>query len=176
MSTYNDFIDLAMERYSCRQYSDKPVDKKTILEVLEAARIAPSACNKQPWTFYVVSGKETQQKINECYDREWFSKAPVHIVAVGDHSKSWHRTDFDGKDHADIDIAIAVEHLCLAATACGLGTCWVCHFDVEKCRKALELSSDEEPIAIIPIGYPQTEKLPAKNRKQIDEIVKWCDR
>lgn len=93
------------------------------------------------------------------------------IIACGIHPAAWHRAD--GKD-TDIDVAIAVEHICLAATSLGLGTCWICNFDAPALSSASNLPDDTEPIAIIPLGYPNPDtKVPAKNRKAIDEIVKW---
>lgn len=77
----------------------------------------------------------------------------------------------DGKDHADIDVAIAVEHLCLAATEQGLGTCWVCNFDVPLCREVLQLPVHIEPAVLIPVGYPAEQEMSTKKRKSLDEIL-----
>lgn len=94
-------------------------------------------------------------------------------MALGTHDEAWHR-GFDGKDHTDVDVAIAVEHLCLAATSVGLGTCWVCNFDLAIVKDGLQLPDNVEPIAIIPIGYPvDGETVPEKKRKALDDIVKW---
>lgn len=174
MPSYKDFIELVNNRYSCRKYADRKVEKETLLQVLEAARLDPSACNKQPWRFYVVSAEPLRQRICECYDREWVKSAPAFIVAVGNHDEAWHRS-FDNKDHTDVDLSIATEHICLAATSLGLGTCWICHFNPELCKEVLNLDANQEPIAIIPIGYPENENIPEKKRKSIDEIVEWCD-
>ena len=171
MSAYNTFTALAHQRYSCRDFLPKKVERKEIEKVIDAARLAPSACNKQPWTFHIVENAEKRNAIIECYNREWFKTAPIYIIAVGDHNEAWKRAD--DKDHTDIDIAIAVEHLCLAASTLGLGTCWVCNFDKGKCAKTLNLNDNEEPIAIIPIGYPTKSDIPEKKRKNINEIIKW---
>ena len=128
------FLELAKKRYSVRSYLDRPVEKEKLLQVLEAARIAPSAVNKQPWNFIVVTNENTKNKIAETYPREWFKTAPAVIVVCGDHSKSWKRKD--GKDHCNIDVA-AIDHMTLAATDLGLGTCWVCAFDAKQCHKIL---------------------------------------
>lgn len=87
------------------------------------------------------------------------------------HSQSWKRKS-DGKDFADVDAAIAIDHLVLKATELGLGTCWICNFDVEMARKKLELPDHIEPIAIIPIGYT-TSEAPVKKRKDLSELVHW---
>jgi len=165
------FIDLAKKRYSVRNYKNLPVEKEKILQVVEAARISPSAVNFQPWHFIVVTTEEIKSRIAETYPRDWFRKAPAVIVVCGDHSGSWKRKD--GKDHCDIDVAIAITHMTLAAADMGLGTCWVCAFDAAKCHKILELPDNLEVIALIPIGYPADDEVPQKKRKCINEIVSW---
>lgn len=165
------FLDIVKKRYSVRKYKDKPVKKEKILQVLEAARNAPSAVNYQPWHFIVLTDEELKNKIAEAYPRDWFKKAPVIIVACGDHSVSWKRQD--SKDHCDIDLGIAVEHIALAAADIGLGTCWACAFDAEKCHEIMELPDNLEVVALLPMGYPDAETIPAKKRKSIDEIVSW---
>lgn len=169
---YPEFIELVSRRYSCRQYdSTRPVHRDTVDAVIEAARLAPSACNKQPWTFVAVTDAEKRASILT-KSRPSFVDAPVLIVACGHHAEAWHRPS-DGKDHTDVDVSIAVEHLCLAAAALDLGTCWVCSFDVEATRNALSLPDDIEPIALIPLGYPLDEQIPEKKRKPLNEILKW---
>lgn len=169
---YSRFIDLISSRYSCRSYSDAPVSREIVMKILEAARLAPSACNRQPWRFVVVTDESTRARIL-AKSREGFRKAPVLIVACGDHSTAWHRTA-DNKDHTDVDIAIAVEHICIAATSLGLGSCWVCSFDTDAAREAIDLPADWEPIALIPIGYPADDsQVPQKIRKSDDEIIRW---
>ncbi|HHW00892.1 MAG TPA: nitroreductase [Clostridiaceae bacterium] len=165
------FIDLAKKRYSVRNYKNVPVEKEKILQVIEAARISPSAVNFQPWHFIVVTTEEMKSRIAETYPRDWFRKAPAVIVVCGDHSSSWKRKD--GKDHCDIDVAIAVDHMTLAAADMGLGTCWVCAFDAEKCHQILELPENLEVIALMPIGYPADDEVPQKKRKSINEIISW---
>ena len=133
ISKYPYFYDLVRERYSCRHYdASAPVDDSIVKAILETAQLAPSACNRQPWTFVVVRDKATRQRLLHA-SRPSFVDAPVLIVACGHHEQAWHRPS-DDKDHTDIDLAIAVEHICLAAAALDLGTCWVCSFDVEAVR------------------------------------------
>lgn len=178
ISKYPQFYDLVRERYSCRHFDPTaPVDDSVITAILETAQLAPSACNRQPWTFIVVRDPHTRQQLLHA-SRPTFIDAPVVIVACGHHDESWHRPT-DGKDHTDIDLAIAIEHICLAATSLDLGTCWVCSFDVPGTRKALALPDQVEPIALIPIGYPAAETdgtatpVPIKNRKNINDIIRW---
>ncbi|HHX17783.1 MAG TPA: nitroreductase [Clostridium sp.] len=165
------FIELAKKRYSVRSYLDKPVEKEKILQVLEAGRIAPSAVNKQPWNFIVITNEATKSKIANTYPRDWFKTAPAIIVVCGDHSKSWKRSD--GKDHCDVDAAIAIDHMTLAAADIGLGTCWVCAFDAAKCHEVLNLPENLEVIALLPIGYPADTAPENKKRLDISEIVTW---
>ena len=165
------FLDIAKSRYSVRGYENKEVEKEKLLQILEAGRLAPSAVNYQPVHFIVITDMEQKKKIYETYPRSWLKEAPVIIVACGDHSVSWKRGD--GKDHCDIDLAIAVDHMTLAAADLGLGTCWICAFDAEKCRKLLELPDNLEPMVLLPVGYPKGGRLTEIKRKSLDEIVSW---
>ena len=167
---------LFLERKSVRSFSQKNIDKTTLLELLNAARIAPSAVNYQPWRFFICKSDEIKEKIKESYPRKWFTSAPLYIVACADKSQSWKRSA-DNKDHGNIDVAIAITHLMLKATSIGLGTCWVCNFDASILKDALNLNNTLEPVAIIPIGYPNeeasTETDPPKKRKSIEEFTEW---
>lgn len=166
------FNQLLTQRYSCRAYKTEPVDDQLLHEVLEAARLAPSACNKQPWTFIIVRDETTRHKILS-KSRPAFLDAPVVIVACGHHDLAWHR-QADDKDHTDIDLAIAVEHLALSATDHGLASCWVCSFDVEATVEALSLPHGVEPVALLPVGYAaEGDPLPQKIRKPMQEIIRW---
>jgi nitroreductase len=166
------FIELASQRYSVRNFESRSIEKEKLLYVLEAARIAPSAANFQPWTFLIVTDPEILKSIQSLYRREWLKTAPAIIVAMGDHNKGWHRL-LDGKDFTEIDVAIAVDHLTLAATEQGLGTCWICNFDTEKCCNLLNTPDNLEIIALIPIGYPVIEAKTAKNRASLDQLFFW---
>ena len=170
---YPQLYNLVKQRYSCRQYLDKPVGRDLIAAVLDTARLAPSACNRQPWEFLVIDTDPLRGKVIESYGRDWVKNVPVFIVALGRHDEAWKRPT-DGKDDTDIDVAIAVEHMCLAATSMNLGTCWICNFDAARLTADLGLPEGIEPIAIIPLGYPDpTASLPMKNRKPFDQVVKW---
>lgn len=168
------FLDLAVSRFSVRNFSSRPVEKEKLEYILKVAQIAPSAVNFQPWHFYVITQTQMLEQLHTCYHRDWFKTAPVCIVVVGDHSQSWKRKP-DEKDYCDIDIAIAIDHLTLAAHNLGLGSCWVCNFNLEKCRQLFNFAPHLEPIALIPIGYPADETKPEKKRKKFDEIVTWIE-
>lgn len=163
------FLDLIKQRYSCRSYQNKRVEQEKLDYVMECVRLAPSAVNKQPWVFRIVENEDDKSKLHTCYGREWFQTAPMYIICSILHDEEWVRSD--GKHHGDIDIAIAVEHLCLAATEQGLATCWVCNFDAAKCKQLFSIADNEEPAVLIPIGYAADEAR-EKKRKTISEICK----
>lgn len=165
------FLELVNNRYSVRQYQDKEIEKEKLLTVIEAARLAPSAVNYQPLHYIIVSDPEKKEKLMESYPRKWISSAPTIIIVCLDRSKSWKRRD--GKDHGDIDGGIAIEHMALAATNIGLGTCIVCAFDSKKVHNDLELPSNMEVIALLPIGYPADQEIPDKKRDSLKYILSW---
>lgn len=162
------FLDLVKQRYSSRSYQAKSVEKEKVDYVMECVRFAPSAVNKQPWRFHVISSDSDKEKLRQCYNREWFTTAPMYVIASILHDEEWVRSD--GKHHGDIDIAIAVEHLCLAATEQGLATCWVCNFDADLCRQLFSLAANEEPAVLIPLGYA-ADAPKEKTRKTAEEII-----
>ena len=162
------FLELVKNRYSCRAYEPHDVEKEKLDYILECVRFAPSAVNKQPWRFHTVSNEDEKTKLQQCYNRDWFKTAPMYIIASILHDEEWVRSD--GKHHGDIDIAIAVEHLCLAATEQGLATCWACNFDAALCKELFTLPENEEPAVIVPLGYAADELKP-KSRKAIGDIT-----
>ena len=162
-------LELAKQRYSVRLFSNKEIEKEKVDYLLEVARMAPSAVNIQPWSFLVLQSEEAKKDIQACYDRDWFKTAP--LVVCGNHLASWERAS-DNKDHCDIDIAIATEHIALAAAEQGLGSCWVCNFDAALCKKLMQLPDGIEPMVILPIGYAdQQAVVKEKNRKNTEDIV-----
>jgi len=169
------FLELAKQRYSSRNYKNQKIEKEKMLYVLEAARIAPSAANKQPWHFILIDEPELLNNIKSIYERNWIVNVPAVILICGDFSKAWVRRS-DNKNHLDIDIAIAVDHMTLAATDIGLATCWVCNFDVKKCCELFKLPKNLEPIVLLPIGYPDDSAEINRHetaRLKIEEIVCW---
>ncbi len=165
------FQQLAKTRYSVRSYSEEPVSDEQLHYILECARIAPSAVNFQPWHFYIARTDEALEKVRQTYPRTWFATAPLVIVGCIRHDQSWHRPA-DQKDHGDIDIAIATEHICLAAAEHGLGTCWVCNFDAQLLHQLLNLPLEEEAAVLIPLGHLAADAAPRPTtRKPMGEIV-----
>lgn len=164
------FHELSQKRFSARKFTDEQVSQADLDYILECVRLAPSACNKQPWKFVVVRSDEAKRKLWRAYDREWFRSAPLYVVCMKSSSSCWTRTD-DNKQHGDIDVAIATEHLCLAAADRGLGTCWVCNYDTRLLSQLLP-SEEYEAVAIIPLGHIAEDcPHPEKKRKAMNEIV-----
>ena len=162
-------LELSQSRYSVRAFQTKPVSADDLQYVLECARLAPSACNRQPWHFYICQSEEALQKVCQCYPRDWFNTAPTVIICTINHEEEWVRPSDDHR-HGIVDISIAAEHICLSATERGMGSCWVCNFDTQKCHELFCLPVNEEAAVLIPLGYPASE--PAeKKRKTVDEIV-----
>jgi len=165
-----DFLDLAKKRFSVRAYESGPVPDDALNKVLEAARLAPSAANRQPLHLMVLRDGPHRHAINLAYPRDWFRKPPVVIVLCVEPAKAWARSD--GKNYGDVDAAIAMDHMTLCATALGFGTCWVGAFDPAKVRAILELPAGIEPLAMMPLGIP-AESARGKPRKALDEMVHW---
>lgn len=162
-------LELSQSRYSVRAYQSQPVSAEDLQYVFECARLAPSACNRQPWHFYVCQSEDALQKVRQCYPRDWFNTAPAVIICTIDHEEEWVRPADDHR-HGIVDISIAAEHICLSAAERGMGTCWVCNFDVQKCHELFNLLVNEEAAILIPLGYPASE-IAEKKRKAMDEIV-----
>ncbi|MCK3685195.1 nitroreductase family protein [Maribellus sp. YY47] len=162
--------DVIQQRFSVRKFKSQAVEQQKLLQILDAGRLAPSAVNFQPWHFIVVE-KEVLVKLYSVYPAKWLQQAPLVIVVCSVHSQSWKRGS-DGKDSADIDAAIAIDHMTLMATSLGLGTCWICNFNVNRCSELLKLPGNVEPVALLPVGYPDTEA-PEKQRKSLEEIVHY---
>jgi len=165
-----EFFELIKKRYSVRGYQSKPVEEEKLQKVLEAANLAPTAANRQPFKLIVIHTKGKESELKRIYHRDWFSQAPIVIGVCAVPSKGWSRKD--GKNYSDVDATIAMDHLILAAADLGLGTCWVAAFDPDAARKILGLPDDVEPVAFTPLGYPADE-WKAKKRKTLSELVRY---
>jgi nitroreductase len=165
-----DVFEAIHTRRSVRAYRKDPIPEGVLGKVLDAARLAPSAGNRQPWLFIVVRSPEVKEKLRAAYGAEWMYDAPVVVCACGVPGKAWVRSD--GRSYMDVDVTIAMEHLILEAWEQGLGTCWIGAFDAAKLREALELPADLEPIAMTPLGYPAEEPC-ARPRKPMEEFARF---
>lgn len=144
------FLELAKERYSLRQFSDRPVEKEKLEQILEAGRVAPTACNNQPQKILVLEGGEALAKLKKC--TPYTFGAPVVLAVCYDSAQSWKRR-YDGKDSGDVDAAIVGAHLMLEAADLGLGTTWVGSFDPAAFRAEFALPASVVPVALFPLGY-----------------------
>ena len=167
-----DFFELIEKRYSARAYASKPVEEDKLIRVLEAAILAPTAANKQPFRILVVRTAGRQSELKRIYGRPWFVQAPLIVCACAVKDESWVRRD--GKEYAEVDATIAFTHLILAARELGLGTCWIAAFDPESARDVLNLPAGLDPVAFSPLGYPADEWKP-KKRRPVSDLVKFLD-
>jgi nitroreductase len=166
-----EFPELIQARYSVRAYQPDPVDDAKLQQVLEAARLAPTAANHQPFGVVVIHTVGREAEIRLIYHREWLLQAPLILCVCGIPAGGWVR-GLDGKNYTDVDAAIVMDHLILAATHLGLGTCWIAAFNPEAVRNMLGLPAGVEPVALTPLGYPADESHP-KERKPLAELVHY---
>ena len=174
------FLELVQNRQSDRAFLDKPVEKEKIERILEAARLAPSACNSQPWKFVVVTNHEKRILVadataSKVLSMNHFTKqAPVQLVLI--EEKSNFTSGIGGmltnKHYPHIDLGVAASHISLAATDEGLGSCIVGWCNEKKVRKALDIPRNKRVLLVIFLGY-SNQPLRTKNRKTIEEIVSW---
>jgi nitroreductase len=165
-----DFNKLINKRYSVRAYKTKLVEDEKLAIVLEAARLAPTASNRQPFQIIVIHSLGKEDKLLEIYNSSWFVKAPIILCICGLPAKAWIRKD--SRKYLDVDIAIVMDYMILAATNIGLGTCFIAAFDETKARKALLLPDNVEPILFTPLGY--ADDLPGiRKRKKLEELVRY---
>jgi nitroreductase len=163
------FFDVIKNRYSVRGYTQKEVEKEKLDKILEAATIAPTGVNYQPFKVFVIDTKKHEESLKRIYSAPWFVEAPYVLCVVVDKSKAWKRP-WDGKDISDIDATIVMDHIILAATALGLGTCYIAAFKKYETVKLLDLDEEYEPVLFTPLGYPNAERA-ERPRKPIDELV-----
>lgn len=175
--------DIIVRRVSCRAYKPAPVSREHLLQILEAARLAPSACNQQPWRFAVVCNPDLKRRIVEegflpGINMSWAIGAPVHVVIGMELSFLTHRAgaQVSSVDYPWIDIGIAGEHMVLAATELGLGTCWIGWIKPRAIAEIVGWPKSIKPAIVITVGYPNDSEMqvhPASRRKPLEEIVKW---
>jgi len=164
------FIELATKRYSVRYYKAEPVEDDKLQLVLQAARLAPMAANRQAFRLIVILTKNRESELLRIYNKSWFVQAPVVICICAIPNEAWVR--LDGKNYSDVDAAIVMDHLVLAATDLGLGTCWIGAFDPVAAREVLGIPEQVDPIAFTPLGYP-ADQSSAKERRNLDDLVKY---
>ncbi len=165
-----DFQELIRHRYSVRSYKPDAVEDDKLQQVLEAARLAPTAANRQPFRVIVVHTEGRQEELRRIYDKTWFVEAPIVMCVCGVSDETWVRAG--GRSYLDVDVAIAMDHIILAAADLGLGTCWIGAFDAGPARELLGLPDSVEPIVFTPLGYPNDQLRP-KTRRPLEELVAY---
>ena len=176
-------MDAVTRRVSCREYAPTAIPEASLLQILEAARLAPSACNQQPWRFAVVRDAALRRRIVEegflpGIKMTWALDAPVHVVIGMERSLVTHRiaASVSGVDYPWVDIGIAGEHLVLAATELGLGTCWIGWIKPRVVAKIVGWRAFVKPVVVITVGYATDSDPthpPASRRKPLEDLVMW---
>lgn len=176
-------FNIIKERFSVRSYEDRPIEDEKLSMILEAARLAPSASNSQPWHFYIVKDKEKIKALSEKMPlgtnlviNSFIAQAPIVIVATAGPINLLQKivAFIINKRWYYIDVAIALEHMVLTAWELGIGSCWIGWFDEKKVKKLLDIPKNEEIIDLLTLGYPKEKRLPfPKHRKGIEEIVRY---
>lgn len=165
-----DIYEIIKSRRSIRSYKPDPIPEEKLNNILEAARLAPSGKNGQPWRFVVVrEAKLREALVPACRDQKSLAQAPVVIAACGSEAEAYQKQG-GYMTSMIIDVAIAMEHLVLAATAEGLGTCWIGAFSEEAVRKVLNVPANLRIVALTPLGYPAESPTP-KPRKELKDII-----
>jgi nitroreductase len=180
MNKFNNFLDLVNARQSDRKYLDAPVEEEKLMRCLEAARLAPSACNAQPWSFIVVNNPELKNAVADQTSgglipiNHFTRQAPVHVVIVMEKPNftSGFGEMVKDKKYTLIDIGIAASHFCLQAASEGLGTCIVGWFNEDKVKKLLNIPEKKRAMLIITLGYPAG-KTRKKIRKNSEEVIRY---
>lgn len=173
--------ELISQRRSIRQYLDKPVEKEKITQALEAARLAPSASNAQPWRFIVATGAKREQILSEglgglVVPNSWAKTAPAVIVVCSSTNIFKHALGekVQGTQYHLIDLGIAMEHFVLKATELGLGTCYIGWFNAKNIKSALNLPGSWKVDCVITLGYPAQTPEPTP-RRNLEEISQFAD-
>jgi nitroreductase len=174
-----DFLELARQRQSCRQFADKPVEREKLAQCVEAARLTPSACNSQPWSFVVVDSPnlvaEVAQTTMQLGINEYIAKAKAFFVVVEEYAALMPKIAklIDSQYFAKGDLGAATLALTLEAQSLGLGTCILGLFDRPKLRELLTIPQDKGIFIVVAVGYPSSDHLRDKQRKPIEEIVRY---
>lgn len=176
MKSEGRLIDLIKSRRSVRKYSERPVEREKVINMVEAARLAPSASNGQPWRFFAVSSREKLKLVSDATGiiNKWAGTAPLIIVACSTGGTITHRMGqmIKGIKYNLLDLGIAVEHMVLAATEMGLSTCWIGWFDEGKIKKILDIPRELKVVSLLSVGYaPERFEPRQKKTLSMNEIL-----
>lgn len=164
------FIKLIEDRYSVRGYINQPVEEEKLKQILEAARIAPTAANRQAFKVVVIPTSKYEEQLKRLYDRKWFIEAPIILGIYAMPAQNWVRKD--GVNYGYVDAAIVTDHIILTATQLGLGTCWVGAFDTKVAKEFVPSEEGLEAVAFTPIGYANSD-IARRNkvRENLEDLV-----
>lgn len=167
------FIELAKDRFSVREFSPKPVEDEKITKILQAAKVAPTAVNYQPQKLYVIKSPAAIEKLAGF--RNIFG-APLAIIVCYDENISWKNGKDNGHDSGEVDASIVTTHMMLQAWELGIGSCWIGSFNPKEVSKAFDIPACEHPVAILPLGYPTEGCIPSERHaayRPDDEMVRY---
>jgi nitroreductase len=169
-----DVLQAIEQRWSCRAFRSTPLSEEVTGKLLRAMIRAPSAGNRQPWHFYVVTNESTKKALAEAaYGQEFVAQAPLVIVVCAVPAESADTYAERGKSLYCIqDTAAAIENLLLAAESLGLGTCWVGAFDESQASAVLELSPERRPVGMVPVGEPAASRRRSQRHPE-EEVISW---
>ena len=166
------FLDMTHERWSVRRFAQEQISDEHMSRILEAGRNAPSACNYQPQRVLVLQSDEAISRVRSV--THWAFDAPTVLLACADLTESW--KNVDGADSAEVDAAIALDHMMMEAWECGVGSTWVRGFDERIMRQAFNIPPAWKVVAMMPMGYPAENARPSKwhfNRKSAEELYRF---
>jgi nitroreductase len=163
-----DFFEAVRLRRSVRSYTDKSVEGKMLDAIVEAVRLAPTAANRQAFKVAFAKTEGRREELLRVYGKPWFVEPPLVAAVFADPGSAWVRSD--GANYADVDAAIVMEHIVLAAAALGLGTCWVGNFDPKAANEVFGFGPEWRPVALSPLGYAK-EYPPMRQRKGKEELA-----
>ena len=168
--TYMNLFDAIAHRRSVRSFLDKPIEREKLVSIFSAVRLAPSARNAQEWRFILVTDPDLREKLAAAGGQPFLRQCPVIVAACAETDKRVMRC---GEPAYPIDVAIAIDHLTLAATAMGLGTCWIGSFDPEPVKEALQIPKEVPVVELVAMGYPADAERPVadKQRLPLSEIL-----
>ena len=175
----NDFLELCERRQSCRNFADKPIEHEKLVKCLEAGRLAPSACNAQPWSFVVAETPEVVSEVAKCGQQmnmnPFLSKAKAFIVVLEEHAvlNPRIRGILDSQYFAKGDLGAATVQICLEAQSQGLGTCIIGIYDRVRLCELLDIPVEKQFGALIAVGYPEKDEVRRKDRKPLEEIARF---
>ena len=166
------FLELAKTRYSVRSFKDQPIEDEKMNLILEAGLVAPTACNNQPQQIYIAKSEDARRKLASVCACTF--DAPVILVVCYDRTRDWKNHLMPGYESGETDAAIVCTHMMLEAAALDIGSCWVGRFNTEEISKVLDLPENVTVSALLPIGYPADDAVPAPRHTQyreLDDIV-----